>query len=94
MDDSLLSAAAESALRTIFLEDLTEAVINLDTSADVSKLLDKTSRYVERTRRRCVKILNQDQKVQSLNIAATEWLGSAVDLVEDLLGSPVVCFKI
>lgn len=95
--DDLSSAAAESGLKIIDLEELSDAIMGIKEDEDVPAILGKVHRAVGRIRKGCLKILDgKDEPFPSTTLmtAAQHWLGCSIDLTEDLLRSPHVSFTL
>lgn len=72
------------------LAELSDMLTGMDDSGQ--EVLAKSVRGVERVRRGCLKLLSMVEAAPSLRAACQHWVGCAIDLVEDLLQSPLVCF--
>jgi len=89
----LSTAAVESGLKSVPLGELSDTLTSLNGSEESVEALGKASRAIERVRRGCLKITESSgRKCESKTLlaAAYKWMGSALDLVEDLFQSPVV----
>ena len=87
------AAAVESGLKTVSLDELSDACTSLDSSEDSQEALGKACRGIERVRRGCIRIVgDQGRKCEQATLlaAARKWLGSAINFAEDLLQSPMV----
>ena len=86
----LTAAAAESALKTARLDDLSDALLSLEDSPASHDIIGKAVRAVERLRRTCTSILSAKGVPSSLLLAVQQWLIGGVDLAEDILKAPIV----
>lgn len=87
--EEVAGAAVESSLTMVQLADLSDILTSLDGSDSAQEVLAKAVRGVERVRRGCLKVLSTADATESIRAACQHWVGCGIDLVEDLLQSPL-----
>jgi hypothetical protein len=72
------------------LADLSDILTSLGDDDRAQEVLAKAVRGIERIRRGCLKVLGAAESTPSIRATCQHWVGCAIDLVEDLLQSPLV----